>query len=185
MGSEPPASVSLREAMPDAFVDALAYAARIHAEQPRKGVQVPYIVHPLAVCSLVLEDGGDWERAIGALLHDAAEDQGGRARLEDVRDRFGERVARIVDGCSEWLEEHPGQEKPPWRERKEGYLAHLPTADEDVIRVSLADKVHNARSIVFDYRRVGEALWGRFNRDADELWYYRRLVEAFRSSGTD
>jgi (p)ppGpp synthase/HD superfamily hydrolase len=171
--------------MPDAFVDALQYAARIHAGQARKGEGAPYIVHPLAVCSLVLEDGGDWEQAIGGLLHDAAEDQGGRARLDDIRRRFGERVADIVEGCSEWFEERPGEEQPPWRERKEGYLAHLPAASEDVVRVSLADKVHNARSILFDYRRLGDALWERFNRDADEIWYYRALLEAFRKNGTE
>ena len=185
MCEEEDGSAARLEAMPETFVDGLAYAARIHAGQPRKGIPVPYIVHPLAVCSLVLEDGGDWERAIGALLHDAAEDQGGRARLDDVRRRFGDRVADIVEGCSDWIAEGPDDEKPPWRERKEAFLVRLAGATEDVARVTLADKVHNALSIVLDYRRVGEALWERFNRDADELWYYRELVKAFRGRGIE
>ena len=164
----------------DRFERAFAYATAVHAHQVRKATRIPYISHPLTVAALVLEDGGDEDQAIGALLHDAAEDAGGRARLEDIRARFGEAVAYIVDGCSDTYD----MPKPDWRERKETYIArfreHVTAGDTAVVRVSLADKLHNARSIIADYREIGEALWARFttgSRD-DQLWYYRSLVEA-------
>ena len=157
------------------FVEAVAYAAEAHAGQVRKQTSIPFLAHLLAVAAIALEDGADEDVAIAALLHDVAEDAGGEARLDDVRVRFGERVAAIVAGCSDTFE----TPKPPWRARKEAYLAHLETADEDVLRVSLADKVHNARAIVLDYELVGDELWGRFNPDSDQLWYYRSLAEVF------
>ena len=120
----------------------------------RKGSQTPYIAHPLGVASLVLEDGGDEDEAIAALLHDAPEDQGGLETLEQIRIRFGERVASIVDGCTDTYE----TPKPPWRRRKDDYLAHLPTASPSVWRVSLADKLHNARTILVDlHARAGRS----------------------------
>ncbi len=157
------------------FERALVYASRVHAEQKRKGSKTPYVGHLLEVCGLVLAAGGDEEQAIAALLHDAPEDQGGRDRLADVRARFGERVASIVEGCTDTFE----QPKPPWRARKEAYLEHLREADADVLLVSLADKVANARALVADYRTEGEALWSRFNPDADQRWYYRALADVF------
>lgn len=169
-------------ALSERFLDALIYATRLHAGQARKGSGIPYISHLLAVCALVLEHGGDEEQAIAALLHDAAEDQGGEPTLENIRDRFGERVARLVSDLSDTFE----SPKPPWRERKQAYLAHLPLADPDSWLISLADKVHNARTILADYDRVGAKIWGRFTeRRSGTLWYYRSLVEAFRqiSSG--
>jgi len=159
------------------FVEALAYATEVHTGQSRKGTAVPYVSHVLAVCSLVLEDGGGEDEAIGALLHDAVEDGGGRPVLEEIRRRFGDRVAEIVWACSD-TDETP---KPPWKKRKTRYIAHVREAGPDARRVSCADKLHNARSILRDYRALGERLWDRFNATPEEtLWYYRTLVEAFR-----
>jgi GTP pyrophosphokinase len=158
-------------------VEALGLATRVHAGQVRKGTSVPYVSHVLGVCALVLEDGGDEDEAVAALLHDAVEDGGGRTVLEEIRGRFGERVARIVWACSD-TDETP---KPAWKERKTRYVAHVREAGPDARRVSCADKLHNARSILRDYRAVGERLWDRFSAGGDEqLWYYRALVEAFR-----
>lgn len=160
------------------FDRALVLTALLHAAQPRKGTTIPYIAHLLAVCSIVLEHGGDEDDAIAALLHDAVEDQGGRPTLERIRLLFGERVAAIVDGCTD-TDQVP---KPPWRARKEAYIAHLATVDESVLLVSLADKLHNAQSLLRDHCAVGEAVWARFNAGRPEqVWYYRTLVAAFRS----
>jgi (p)ppGpp synthase/HD superfamily hydrolase len=139
------------------FKDALDYALELHNDQQRKGSDTPYAAHLLAVASLVLEDGGDEEQAIAALLHDAPEDQGGLETLEAIRQRFGDRVADIVHGCTDTYE----SPKPPWRQRKENYLEHLQIAPEEVRRVSLADKLHNARSILTDLLRSGEVVWER------------------------
>lgn len=159
------------------FKRALEYATVVHGGQVRKGTSVPYVSHLLAVCALVLEDGGDEDEAIAGLLHDAVEDCGGPPRLEHIRSQFGERVASIVQACSD-TDEMP---KPPWKERKTRYIAHIRTASPEARRVSCADKVHNARSILRDYRALGEPLWQRFNANGDEqLWYYRELVAAFR-----
>ncbi|WP_119313948.1 HD domain-containing protein, partial [Calidithermus terrae] len=140
------------------FKDALGLAFELHMGQRRKGTDVPYLAHLLAVSAIVLEHGGGEDEAIAALLHDAAEDQGGRETLERIRRRFGERVAAVVEGCTDAWEEP----KPPWRGRKEAYLAHLPGADAATRLVSCADKLHNARAVLADYRRLGEGLWARF-----------------------
>ncbi|MEK7787843.1 MAG: HD domain-containing protein [Chloroflexota bacterium] len=162
------------------FEEALAFAYQLHNGQARKATSVPYISHLLAVTSLVLEQGGDEDEAIAALLHDAVEDQGGAAAREQIRRRFGERVAGIVDGCTDT----DATPKPPWRARKEAYIAHLPQTSDSVRLVSAADKLHNARSILSDYRDQGEALWGRFQGGKEgTLWYYRTLADAFRSLG--
>ena len=140
----------------------------------RKGSGVPYVAHLMSVSALVLEDGGDEDQAIAALLHDAVEDQGGVERLADIEARFGARVAGIVKGCSD----SDSLPKPPWRERKEAYLRHLAEASPDILRVSMADKVHNARSILADYRQIGEALWARFTGGKEgTLWYYHTLLQ--------
>lgn len=166
----------------ESFVDALAFAANAHRTQARKGTTVPYVSHLLSVAALVLEDGGDETQAIAGLLHDVVEDQGGAAMLAHVREQFGDEVARIVDGCSD-TDQTP---KPPWRARKEAYVAHLEDADPAVLRVSLADKVHNSRALLTDYRSDGDELWRRFNagRD-DQIWHYSELVAVFgrRTSG--
>ncbi len=159
------------------FKEALEYATVVHGGQPRKGTSVPYISHLLAVCALVLEDGGSEDEAIAALLHDAVEDGGGPTRLEDIRWQFGDRVADIVEACTD-TDKTP---KPPWKERRTQYIAHIQQASAQARRVSCADKVHNARSILLDYRDHGEGLWPRFNASGDEqLWYYGELVRAFR-----
>ena len=163
------------------FEEAFAYAAGLHRAQTRKGTRVPYVAHLLGVAALVLEDGGDDEEAIAALLHDAAEDHGGRARLDDIRTRFGERVSRIVEGCSDSL----AVPRPPFAERKRQYLERVRTEAGDVIRVSLADKVYNARVILAELRFYGDALWERFDPGRDEqLWYYEELARVFRDVGS-
>ncbi len=150
------------------FEQALQFAATTHRTQLRKGTSIPYVGHLLGVCSLVIEDGGSEDEAIVALLHDAVEDHGGRRMLEDISRRFGDRVATIVDACSDTLE----SPKPPWQARKEAYLAHLEHQPHAVLRVSLADKLFNARAILCDYLVVGDALWDRFKTGRDgRLWY--------------
>jgi (p)ppGpp synthase/HD superfamily hydrolase len=162
------------------FAEAFAYAEALHSRQIRKGTRIPYVSHLMSVAALVLEDGGDEDEAIAGLLHDAVEDQGGQPTLDEIRRRFGERVARIVWGCTD----SDVVPKPPWRERKERYVAHIREAEPEVRRVSSADKLHNARSILADYRVLGDELWSRFTASKDEtLWYYRSLVEAFRAAG--
>jgi GTP pyrophosphokinase len=158
------------------FEAAVALALEIHRAQPRKGTRIPYAAHLLGVVSLVLEDGGSEEEAIAALLHDAVEDGGGAPMLEGIRGTFGDGVAEIVAGCSD-TDEDP---KPPWRARKEEYIAHLPDASASVIRVSLADKLHNARAITRDLRTHGEEVWRRFKPESDQLWYYRTLANTYR-----
>jgi (p)ppGpp synthase/HD superfamily hydrolase len=167
----------------DRFDRALLYATHVHGGQVRKGTSIPYVAHLLAVAATVLEYGGDEDLAIAALLHDSVEDQGGKARLDDVRNRFGEGVARIVEACSNSLADTgKGERKADSGERKERYLAHLRTADEDTLWVSLADKVHNARSILRDLRKpdIGEKVWTRFNVPMEQtLGYYRSLADIF------
>jgi (p)ppGpp synthase/HD superfamily hydrolase len=158
------------------FTSALDLAFDLHREQARKGSGIPYFGHLLGVTSIVIETGGSEDEAIAALLHDAAEDQGGYATLERIRNEFGEFVARVVEECSDSF----GEPKPPWRDRKQGYLDHLEEASDAGLHVSLADKLQNVRTIVVDYRDLGEQLWGRFNADRDEvLWYYRSLAALF------
>jgi (p)ppGpp synthase/HD superfamily hydrolase len=161
------------------FEEALILAVRWHAGQVRKETTIPYIAHLLGVASLVLEQGADEDEAIAALLHDAVEDQGGAVALEEIRRHFGDRVAEIVAGCTDaWT-----TPKPPWRERKEAYIAHLRQASASVRLVSAADKLHNARSILADYRVLGDALWSRFNGGKEgTLWYYRALVETLQAA---
>jgi GTP pyrophosphokinase len=159
------------------FEQALLFAIRKHAGQTRKGTPIPYIAHLLGVAGLVLEAGGDEDLAIAALLHDVVEDCGGAPMLKEVRRRFGKRVAHVVAGCTD-ADTYP---KPPWRARKEKYLKHLRTADSDVRLVSAADKVHNARAILTDYREIGEPIWERFlGKRQGTLWYYQELAKEFR-----
>ncbi len=162
------------------FEQAFVYAAILHSGQGRKGTAVPYISHVMSVAALALENGANEDEAIAALLHDAVEDAGGAPRLEDIRVRFGENVAEIVAGCTD-TDETP---KPPWKERKEQYIAQLAHGSDSVKLVSCADKVHNARSIVADLREHGDAIWSRFTTGkAGTLWYYRTLVETYQKHG--
>jgi (p)ppGpp synthase/HD superfamily hydrolase len=159
------------------FEQALAYACIVHAGQTRKGTSIPYLSHLLAVASLAMEHGADEDTAIAALLHDAVEDAGGQGRADDIRSRFGDRVTEAVLGCTD-ADVIP---KPPWRERKEAYIAHLAEAAPETLLVSCCDKLHNARSIVTDLRDLGEDLWSRFKgKKEGTLWYYRTLADEFR-----
>ncbi len=154
---------------------AFALARELHGGQVRKGTAIPYVSHLMAVASLVLEAGGDEDLAIAALLHDAVEDQGGPATAARIREQFGDRVHDVVQGCTD-TNVVP---KPPWRARKEAYVAHARVAPADVKVVSTADKLHNERSILADHARVGDAVWSRFSAKRAEIaWYYASLVDA-------
>src|SRR5512139_3602099 len=160
------------------FQEALKFAAELHHTQTRKASGVPYVGHLLSVAGLVLEADGTETEAIAALLHDAAEDQGGEATLAAIEERFGADVAHIVEECSDTVV----TPKPPWRERKENYIAHLEKASASTILVSMADKLDNARAILRDLRRHGPAVWQRFTTEdpQDHLWYYGSLLEVYR-----
>ncbi len=162
------------------FDDAFRYAHEVHASQTRKGTSAPYIGHLMGVASIVLDDGGNEDEAIGALLHDAAEDHGGRPRLDDIRSRFGDAVACIVEDCTDsW--DIP---KRPWMERKQAYIQHARSLAPSSLRVSAADKAHNTYAILRDLRNIGEQVWGRFSAPPDDvLSYYESLVRAYREAG--
>ena len=163
------------------FTEALVYATQLHATQIRKGSGVPYIAHLLGVASIALEYGANESEAIAALLHDAIEDQGGAKIRDEIQQRFGETVAQIVEGCTD-TDLTP---KPPWRDRKEAYLAHISHTSASVRLVSAADKLYNAQSILKDYRQIGDEIWQRFTgKKEGTLWYYRSLVNAFRQVET-
>ena len=163
----------------DRLIEALAAAAQIHGDQMRKGTSVPYLSHLLGTCAIAFEYGANEDEAIAALLHDAIEDGEPTETARATVWGFGEEVGRIVEGCTD-ADTHP---KPPWRERKEAYVAGLAAKDRSILLVSASDKLHNARSIVRDLRVVGEDLWGRFNAPKDQtLWYYRSLVNGYRGN---
>lgn len=162
------------------FDEALIYTHELHREQVRKGNGSPYIGHLLGVASIVLDDGGSEDEAIAALLHDAAEDHGGRPRLADIESRFGKAVARIVEDCTDCWE----SPKRAWIDRKREYIEHAHGLSPSSLRVAAADKVHNAYAILRDLRNVGDKVWDRFNAPADDVVaYYESLVRAFREAG--
>jgi (p)ppGpp synthase/HD superfamily hydrolase len=162
------------------FSEAVRWASMLHADQCRKGTQIAYASHLIAVASLVLEDGGTEEDAIAAVLHDAVEDRG--VAEAEIRARFGEHVARVVVACSDVFD--GPRDGTDWRERKERYLRHLEHDElpDGTLRVAAADKLHNARSILAELRDSGPEIWAKFKADAaDERWYYgevRRVLEA-------
>ena len=159
------------------FAQAMTYASVAHSDQVRKGTEIPYLSHLLAVAGLVLEHGGDEDEAIAALLHDAVEDAGGQARLANLRQRFGDRVAEIVLDCTDTAE----TPKPAWRTRKEIYIAHLANASPSARLVSCCDKLHNARCIVADLRTQGDRVWNKFNGGRDgTLWYYSTILAEYQ-----
>lgn len=163
----------------DRYSDALSYAALVHRGQVRNGTNIPYISHLLAVSSLVLEHDGDEDEAIAGLLHDVVEDVG-RAEVPVISRRFGDRVLEIVLGCTD----SDVLPKPPWRERKQRYLAHLDSATPSVLLVSCCDKLHNATAILNDLDQVGPAVFKRFTAGRDgTLWYYHMLADAFARRG--
>ncbi len=175
----------LSRPLSERFEQAFDFAFELHQKQgrqSRKGKDTPYIAHLLAVCSIVLEYGGDEEEAIAALLHDAVEDQGGRPTLDAIREKFGDRVAGIVLECSD----SEGDPKPPWKMRKQAYIGHIPHMTKGARIVSLADKIHNARSVLNDFRRDGESTWARFKGKRDgTLWYYAELARQFMEVSPD
>ncbi len=169
-------------ALSSRFSEGFSYAAALHARQRRKLSGEPYLAHLLAVAAIVMEHGGNEDEAIAALLHDAVEDQGGLPTLEEIRRRFGPAVAEIVEGCTDTAL----MPKPPWRQRKEAYIARLQNASASVRLVSAADKLHNARSILREYRQRGESLWASFRGGREgTLWYYRTVVETLKQSGVN
>jgi len=154
------------------YFEAVAYAADLHAAQVRKGTTIAYMSHLLGVSSLVIEAGGTQEQAIAGLLHDAVEDAGGMPRYHDIKARFGDDVARIVLGCSDSTDEKLKATIPYW-ERKSAYLKRLAAEPADVVLVSMADKVHNARAIVTDLEKDGVVVLQKFNSTtAHMLTYY-------------
>jgi (p)ppGpp synthase/HD superfamily hydrolase len=161
------------------FDTALTFASAHHRAQLRKGTPIPYLAHLLSVAALAIEHGATEDEAIAAVLHDAIEDQG--VTFAELDKLFGRAVAEIVQGCSD-TDVIP---KPPWRARKEHYVAHVRTASASIRLVSMSDKLHNARSILADLRTLGDELWSRFTGGRDgSLWYYRALVDAYRDAGT-
>jgi (p)ppGpp synthase/HD superfamily hydrolase len=165
------------------FTEALLYATEIHSRQRRKGGTVPYLAHLLGVAAIVLEDGGDEEEGIAALLHDAVEDHPRQGKTQhEILERFGTRVHRIVMGCTD--SDPLTDTKGPWEERKLRYLSHLRAETHaDVLRVTAADKLYNARSIINDMRVVGDEIWARFSVPREKtIWYYREVTDALRQA---
>ncbi|HEY7724510.1 MAG TPA: HD domain-containing protein [Anaeromyxobacteraceae bacterium] len=161
------------------YREALDLALTLHHGQVRKGTRVPYATHLLSTSALVLQFGGDEEQAIAGLLHDAAEDAGGRPTLERIRKAFGDRVARIVDACTDTFEDP----KPAWRPRKEAFIAGVAAEAADALLVTACDKLDNARAIVADLRSDGARTLDRFAGGADTVWYYRAIADALRATG--
>jgi len=158
------------------FDDALLVATRLHTNQKRKGTNIPYVSHLLAVSAIVLENGGNEDEAIAALLHDAVEDQGGAPVLKQIRNQFGDNVADIVDACSE----KDIVPKPPWRVRKQRYIDEIAHMSRSALFVAIADKLHNVRTIMSEYRQCGDEIWKRFNAGKDDqIWCFNALAEAF------
>jgi (p)ppGpp synthase/HD superfamily hydrolase len=166
----------LRHPLSARFDEALVLASTLHRQQARKASGVPYVAHLLGVASLVLEEGGSEDMAIAALLHDAAEDQGGETTLDEIAAVFGAQVARWVRQSSDSFT----QPRPEWEFRKRHHIAQIPSADREARLIMLADKVHNARSILADYERVGGSVWERFSVPRERtLWYYETLLDVF------
>lgn len=162
------------------FDEAFTFAHELHAADTRKGTSAPYIGHLMGVASIVLDDGGTEDEAIAALLHDAAEDHGGRATVDTIRAKFGEAVAKIVEDCTDSWE----TPKRPWMERKLFYMDHARRLGPSSLRVSAADKVHNTYAILRDLRNMGEEVWQRFNASPDDvMWYYQGLVRSYHEAG--
>ena len=166
------------------FDEALALASELHRKQNRKGTPIPYMSHLMAVAGIVLEANAYHpmdnieDVAIGALLHDAIEDQGHKIDLDQIKEKFGDTVYRIVLECSDAIVTKKGQKKPPWKDRKRAYLDKIAGKSQETLLVSCADKMHNARCIMFDHDRIGDAIWDRFNAGKDgTIWYYKSLAE--------
>ncbi len=165
------------------FTEALLYAGELHGRQRRKGSGIPFMAHLLGVASIVLEDGGDEEEGIAALLHDAIEDHPRDGKTErEILEFFGDRVHRIVLGCTD-TDPKGVKRGTSWEARKQKFIDHLRhEADRDTLRVATADKLYNARSIINDMRLVGEEVWNRFSVPKDKtMWYYREVTMALKA----
>lgn len=166
------------------FDEAVQFALDVHRYDYRKVTTIPYVSHLFAVCALVMEHGGDEDEAIAALLHDTLEDHPETVSGEELERRFGSRVAHIVHLCTDTPADYAGGLEPPWHERKAAYVERLGEEIYPECRVPLADKLHNLRTIVTDYRQTGDAVWDRFSAGKeDQLEYHRSLVRAFRTAG--
>jgi (p)ppGpp synthase/HD superfamily hydrolase len=166
------------------LAEAIDLAVQLHGRDSRKQSPVPMVAHLLGVCALVQQDGGDEDEAIAALLHDSLEDKPELISAAAIEERFGRRVLQIVRVSTDTPEGYAGGRKPPWKERKDAYLAHVRQTDPSLLRVTVADKVDNVRSLLADHARMGDALWSRFNAPkADQLWYYRSAALAYREAG--
>jgi len=164
--------------------DALQLAYNLHGHDSRKSSNVPVMAHLLAVCSLAQMDGGDEDEAIAGLLHDALEDKPLEISRPEVEKQFGKKVIEIIEISTDTPKDYKGGQKPPWRERKEAYLDHASRANPDLLRVTVADKIDNARAILADYRRIGDLIWERFNApQVDQIWYYQKAIEAYKKAG--
>lgn len=168
------------------FDEALALASELHREQIRKDAPIPYISHLMAVAGIVLEANAYHpmdnleDVAVGALLHDVIEDQGHKIDLDQIKERFGETVQRIVSECSDAIVTTEGEQKLPWKDRKTKYLANIQSKSKETLLVSCADKLHNARCILFDFDRIGDRVWDRFNAGKEgTVWYYEGLAREF------
>jgi len=164
--------------------EAVEFTFKLHGRDARKASPVPYLAHLLSVCAMVQMDGGDEDEAIAALLHDALEDKPQETNRQEIRERFGERVVIIIDASIDVPLDYQGGAKPPWRQRKEAYLEHIHEVEPKLLRVTIADKVDNARSILADYQRLGDRLWKRFKAGkTEQVWYYTSCVQAYEHAG--
>ncbi|MHB8135058.1 MAG: HD domain-containing protein [Anaerolineaceae bacterium] len=163
---------------------ALQLAFTLHGGDSRKSSNVPMIAHMLSVCALVIQDGGGEDEAIAALLHDALEDKPEQINRKEIEDRFGKKVLEIIEVSTDTPKDYQGGPKPPWRTRKEAYLEHIRQTDASLLRVTVADKIDNARAILADYYQMGSKVWERFNApQEDQIWYYTASVAAYQSVG--
>ena len=161
----------------DKYLEAYVYSFELHKKQTRKGSNIPYFTHLSSVSNLIIENNGTTTQAIAGLLHDAVEDQGGAKTLAVIKRKFGPKVAKIVDQCSDTTI----KPKPPWKTRKIKYIKDIKNKTQDTLLVSLCDKYHNANCILSDYQKVGEEIWGRFTASKQEtLWYYESLYKEFK-----
>jgi (p)ppGpp synthase/HD superfamily hydrolase len=164
--------------------EALQLAYNLHGHDARKSSNVPMISHMLSVCALVLQDGGSEDEGIAALLHDALEDKPEEIDRFEIEKRFGKKVLEIVEVSTDTPKDYKGGPKPPWRKRKEAYLEHACKTDPALLRVTVADKIDNARAILADFYQLGNNVWKKFNASQqDQIWYYKNCVEAYREAG--
>jgi (p)ppGpp synthase/HD superfamily hydrolase len=168
----------------DKFNDAMQHAFRLHGADMRKGSEIPVMAHLLSVCSLVLYDGGSEDEAIAALLHDALEDKPGLITRSEIEQLYGQKVLKIIEVSTDTPPDYAGGPKPPWRQRKAAYVKHVSQVDPALLRVTVADKVDNARALLRDYQKIGADLWSRFNAGQEnQNWYYRKAAQAYKKAG--